>query len=72
MVGLEDHAHATRPDLVEHEVAADEQPFGLVLIDRGRLVARQRPRADEFPGDHLGPQGLGAGGGREDGVDAEG
>ena len=44
MLGLEDHAHAAGAELIEHDIASDQEPLRLPLADRAGLIGRQSPR----------------------------
>ncbi len=53
MLGLEDHAHAAGAELVQHDVAADDQALRLPLADRAGLIAGQPTRRHQLAPESL-------------------
>ena len=50
VTSLQDQAHASRADLVQHDVVADQQPLGLTLANGGGLIRRELAQPDQLGG----------------------
>ena len=54
VLGLEHHAHPTLAQQAQHAVIAEDQPFGLSLIDSLGLILGEPPGLNQGPGQRRG------------------